>query len=358
MTIKEIHWYLREKCNANPRCAYCFGPTETSNYSVGRDLEIARRIIDDNTCRTTLTGGEPVLARDITQVVRILKQGGTYVSVHTNGQLLNPALLDGWVGLVDDIALPIDAMNPTIQGRLRNPEFVKRVSSRLPVLIEEIQRRGIKVGLHTVFTGANFQEIPELYRWLRHEPFEYWRIYEYNDDLARMRWLRPEKKLDDGKRIAGLLGAEVLSMPGDYRKGQNNGLAAQFLFAEEKVRRKNDDRVQFVARDDRGDYCFLRPNGNFAYYTDHSIDKREEFGNIFADGLPEIRRRWREIQEGPPTDGDFQMFFERESQMPLWKRIWLGATFVEEEEQIDGRSWPKVERLIGLWQQREARVLD
>lgn len=355
MKIKEIHWYLREECNAKPRCAYCFGPTENSNCSGRRDLEMAQILVDDGTNKTTLTGGEPTLARNIAGVARTLKQGGGYVSVHTNGQLLSPAILDSWVGLVDDIALPIDTLNPAVQEQLRSKEFVKKVSSRLSVLMEEISRRGIKVGLHTVFTNANFHEIPLMYRQLKREPFKYWRIYEYNEDLARMRWLKPDKRLDDQTRMAGLLTTEALSMPGDFNRGENNGLAAEFLFMEERMRKQRDERVRFVARDDRGDYCFLRPNGDFAYYTDHSTNKREGFGNIFDDGLPEIRRRWQKIQQGPPTDEDFQTFFERESEMPLWKRQWLGNCWTEELLQIDGRSWPRIDRLIGLLQRRESQ---
>jgi MoaA/NifB/PqqE/SkfB family radical SAM enzyme len=317
---------------------------ETCKASDDRDVEMARVIAGGGVSKVVLTGGEPLLARSITKVAQVLKEGGVSVSIHTHGPV-DGAILESWRGIVDDVALPIDSTDSDIQSRLRSPQFVEQVSTRIDEQIGIIRRYDINVGLHTVFTSLNFKEIPGMCRRLCRLPFSYWRIYEYNEDLARMRWLK-SKKLGSEKQIAGYLMSEELAMPGDPRIGQTDGLEAEFLLMEPRIR---DPRVQFVPRDSRGTYCFLRPNGDFVYYKSHSTDRRIEFANLFKDGLPKVREKWQEVVAEPSDNKDSSTFFEREWERPLWLRQYLGCCWFEEIDDIDGRSWPKIVRLERLW---------
>jgi MoaA/NifB/PqqE/SkfB family radical SAM enzyme len=354
MAIEHLHWFLREECNAYPRCSYCFGPGENNGYSEERDVQMAQILVDGGIKRVTLTGGEPTLAGSLNEVARVLKTGGARVSLHTNGLLLNPSMLDNWGGLIDDISLPIDSFDPEIQKALRSEIFVEKVSGRLMDLTREIIRRGIGVGYHTVFTSVNNLEIPKIYRQIRKEPFSYWRIYEYIDDLAEREWQKSDGNLNDQSLTSE--GFVSLNYPGLYKLGEDDGLAADFLLMEDRMKKYGDERVQFVARDDRGYYCFLRPDGMFAYYTDHSTDRRETLGSIFDDGLPAIQERWNNMVNGDPTDEDVRVFFEREGQKPFWLRQWLGRCWMEEIDEIDGRAWPKIEHLVELWETRKSSV--
>jgi sulfatase maturation enzyme AslB (radical SAM superfamily) len=357
MEMEHIHWFLREACDAKPRCAYCFGPAGGRGYSEEGDIEMAKALIVGGVKKVTLGGGEPTLARNLVPVVRTLKDGGVYVSLHTNGLRLDDNLLDGLAGLVGDIALPMDAIDPEIQRRLRSERFVEKVSGRLPELSQAIISRGIGVGIHTVFTCENYLQIPAIYRQLKRLPFKYWRIYEYNVDLARMASLglggRSQARIDRYQETMDL------GDDGDHAKANSDGLLANLLLMEERMTKYGDARIQFVVRQDGEDYSFLRPSGDVDYYKHHSINKRRNLGNILVEGLPELRRKWEGRHDsGSELEDDSEEFFEFEGCLPLWLRMDLGNYWEEEIDEVDGRSWPKIWRITDLWKAREKRIED
>ena len=56
-------------------------------------------------------------------------------------------------------------------------------------ILKVLKKHNIPIGYHTVFTSLNHQDIPKIYEKIAQTDFKYWRIYEFNDDLARVRFL-------------------------------------------------------------------------------------------------------------------------------------------------------------------------
>jgi organic radical activating enzyme len=357
MALENIHWFLREKCQDGAhRCLFCLGPTGINeDHSDNRDINMAKILVDYGRLRdTTLGGGEPTKSKSLPEVAGILTRGGIRVSLDTNGFRLKQPLLDELTGSVHSIALPLDTINPRIQAELRGTAFVNQVASRLPNLITEIHRRSIKPGIHTVFTMANYQEIPNIYKHIKHLPFSYWKIFEYNHDLAAQGWQEITAKLG-AIYYDRLVGSESLHYQGDPRLGDNDGLTANFYLMADKMSRLHDDRIQFIPRDSRGNYCFLRPNGRLGYYTGHSNDRLNYFADIFSDGLKTIDQQWQGLEpDGQPSDVDYEEFFTRQGQRPFWQKN-FELSDPEAETEVDGRSWRKIDHLIDLWQQMESR---
>jgi len=349
--LERVHWFLREQCNQK-KCAYCFGPLPEGEVSPDRDVQLARILVDGGVKEVILGGGEPTLADNLEEVWGILKDGGVYVSLHTNGLLLTEERLERWAGLVDDIALPVDAVNRDIQRQLRGEGFM-RVFDNLMRWADKINARGIKVGWHTVFTAVNRNEIPKVYKLIKGQEFKYWRIYEYNDDLARQAWLEM-KGLSDEEKIEGFLKARALEKSGTPEKGGTDCLLADFLRMEEEMKRLGDSRVQFVARlDDRKEtYAFLENSGQINFYAWYSYTERKRLGNVLVDGLPEVGERWRKINEMEEFDEDD--WLETGNSMPLWARLDEGAYFQEEMDEVLPKNMPEVERLANLWLERNA----
>lgn len=353
--LERVHWFLREDCDLE-RCAYCFGPVLKGEVSPESDIKIAQILVDGGVKKVILGGGEPTLARNLEEVMRILKGGGTYISLHTNGISLTNEKLDRWVGLVDDIGLPIDAVDRTIQGQLREERFMD-VFDNLMRWVDKINTRGIKVGWHTVFTALNNNnEVPKIYDLIQEQPFEYWRIYEYNSDLARQAWLTMNGPGDteDERIIAGFLRARALEGLGTPEKGYTDCLLADFLRMEERMKRLGDSRIEFVARVDNGKepYAFCRNNGQVDYYAWYSQSQRRELGNILEEGFPTVEERWLKIRD--MEDFDESDRAEADWDVPLWARLDLGSYWIEEIEEVLPGYIPEMERLADLWIKRNS----
>jgi len=130
-----------------------------------QDTKLAKELVANGIKSVVLGGGEPLLASNIKDVLKTLKDGGIYTSLHTNGLYLTEERLDELTGLVDEIALPIDTTDRTRQSQLRSQQFLP-VFDNIENLADSINNRGINLGWHTVFTNLNSGDIPALYDFL------------------------------------------------------------------------------------------------------------------------------------------------------------------------------------------------
>lgn len=346
-----MHWYMTDRCNLN--CSYCFKPKFPDNENEGKNIDLAHILADSDVRKVTIGGGEPTLAGNLAEAVRILKKGGKYVSLHTNGVSLDKAAIAELD--VDDIALPIDSADRDTQIRLRGEGFLAAFD-RIPHLASSISRKGIALGYHTVFTAINYSDIPAIYKMIKRKGFDYWRIYEFNEHLAISAAFdagASQKGL--GKRLAKI---KRLMDNGTQAKGYTDSLLAKFLLAEQEMKKYNDSRVQFVGRRDAPEpYAFMDNSGDVSYYTWLSRKERRVIGNIMRDGYRTIRKRLQEVHE---KDREFddktydEEWWADVGDMPLWARLWDGSYFPQEIEKIKPKFWGAVKELSELHTRRRA----
>src|SRR5882672_8221897 len=126
-----VSWNLTYRCNL--ACEHCYldaGGTplvDTENFADRSELntEECFRVIDEIAafapeCVTILTGGEPLLRRDILEIVRRAAERGLWVVVGTNGVRIteNVALRLAEAG-ARGLSLSLDALDPDRHDRFR-----------------------------------------------------------------------------------------------------------------------------------------------------------------------------------------------------------------------------------------------
>src|SRR5262245_61492458 len=126
-----ISWNLTYRCNL--ACEHCYLDAgakplvDTENFADRSELgtEECFRIIDEIAafapeCLTILTGGEPLLRRDILEIVRRAAERGLWVVVGTNGVRIteNVATLLAEAG-ARGLSLSLDALDPDRHDRFR-----------------------------------------------------------------------------------------------------------------------------------------------------------------------------------------------------------------------------------------------
>ena len=127
-----VSWNLTYRCNL--ACEHCYldaGPTPlvgTENFADRSELgtEECFKVIDDIAafapeCLTILTGGEPLLRRDILEIVRRASERGLWVVVGTNGVSITENLAKRLAEAgVRGLSLSLDALDPDRHDRFRN----------------------------------------------------------------------------------------------------------------------------------------------------------------------------------------------------------------------------------------------
>lgn len=364
---EHIHWFITSRCNLD--CGYCFKPENSYGDDKEKDLSLAKLLVDNGVKKVTLGGGEPAIVKHLDEVLKVLKDYGIKTSIHTNGLTLDDKRISSLSGLVDDIAIPLDSLDRKNQIMLRGKPFM-RMYDDISGLIEKIHDAGFGLGYHTVFTKINGQEMPEVYEFIKKRGFDYWKVYEFNPDLARKRIIDYATRHDASKHkavneevIKRMRFVDKLQGQGHIEKGYVDTLFADFLLMEQRMLRRRDERVNFIGLHDenRLPYAFLDSKGNITFYTCFSGNERRVLGNILDDKSfirDKLGLIHKEMTDNPIfyDDKAEEEWLDAKNGRELWTRIWDGAYFIEELEAIKPKYAPAFNRLERLYQRRQKRI--
>lgn len=165
-TIDYVRISVTDRCNL--RCVYCM-PEEgiecISHDQILRFQEILRicRILASQGIRKVkLTGGEPLVRRGITELIRELKQieGIENVTITTNGVLLEEmydALVDAGI---DAITVSLDTLDPEVFKQITRRDEAERVKRGIEKAIAE-NKVPLKINCVPVL-GIRKQQLTEL----------------------------------------------------------------------------------------------------------------------------------------------------------------------------------------------------
>jgi 7-carboxy-7-deazaguanine synthase len=116
----------------NLRCSYC---DTTYAYEEGKNMSVYKIVnkIEDYKCKNVcITGGEPLIQRNVIKLINLLKKNRYKIFVETNGAL-NLDLLPGNIIRIMDVKCPDSGMNKEMDWgnleRLRGADEVKFVIS-------------------------------------------------------------------------------------------------------------------------------------------------------------------------------------------------------------------------------------
>lgn len=156
--------YLRvavtNKCNLS--CRYCVGKKknktdsqpELSQQQIIKIIRTAKKLGIDT---VRITGGEPLLRKDIVKIVSKINRLGIKVGLTTNGTILNLRAKKLFQAGLNQINISLDSLNPETYHRLTGGN-IKNVLAGL----RAAKRAGFqKIRLNVVVTEDNKEEIPE-----------------------------------------------------------------------------------------------------------------------------------------------------------------------------------------------------
>ena len=162
--IKSLRISLTHKCNLN--CIYCHeeGELHTARpheISVPEIAKIARLCYDEGVTKVKFSGGEPLLRKDIREVIEALPPFED-ISMTTNGQLLAERIGD--VEGLDRINVSIDTLNAATYKKLTGGK-IENVLRGVDAALEA-DLTPVKINM-VVMDGINDHEIGEMIRYVQ-----------------------------------------------------------------------------------------------------------------------------------------------------------------------------------------------
>jgi len=234
--LRDLRISVTDRCNF--RCRYCM-PREKFT----EDFEFLRREMllsfeEINRCvaallplgveKVRITGGEPLLRRDLANLVAMLSEYGIDLALTTNGTLLSKyALVLSKAGL-NRVTVSLDALDDDTFRDMNDMNDEKMSLQQILDGIESATEAGIEVKINCVVrAGVNEHAILHLVEYFRHSPHVL-RFIEFMDVGMTNEWQWDE--VVSSERIRSIIGDvyPLKRIPRNY-PGE---VAERYLFAD------------------------------------------------------------------------------------------------------------------------------
>ena len=178
---------ITARCNND--CRHCYinlpagdGAAAAAEVSAGEILDIARQAADMGAVWCLLTGGEPLLRNDFSEIYLGLKRLGLLLSVFTNACLVTPEHVELFRRYPPrDIEVSVyGATRDTYEAVTRRPGSYDAFTRGLDLLLEG----GVRVRLKAMALRSTVHELDEISRLCRERTKDYYRF----DPLLHLRF--------------------------------------------------------------------------------------------------------------------------------------------------------------------------
>ncbi len=161
-----VSWNLTRKCNLKcPHCYMSAGQREENELTTDECLGVIDEMVELGTEMLILTGGEPLLRRDIYDIARYASANGIWVVMGTNGVLVNDHVAGKMVECgVKGVGISIDSVDPEKHDSFRGGPDAWKYSVRA---LEICRRHKLQVLVQTTVMDMNRHEIPQLINFAR-----------------------------------------------------------------------------------------------------------------------------------------------------------------------------------------------
>jgi MoaA/NifB/PqqE/SkfB family radical SAM enzyme len=205
--LLNINLEVTKRCNA--RCDFCDywkedAPSELEDY-----VPVVRKL---NPLSVSLTGGEPLLRKDLAHVVKSLRRSFRFlhISLITNAMLLTRERgMELWEAGLDELSISLDYLDKRHDRDRRLPGLSTHIHSLVPLLRKE----GVEVCFNVVIKRGNFMEVPHIVQEAARmgakvslSTYNGWRVHNEDPMIRQEELATLEKVIAEVKHLKVLLG--------------------------------------------------------------------------------------------------------------------------------------------------------
>lgn len=242
MTIKYLTFEISSKCNMN--CGFCFSDwrNQVFELSTNQAKEIITYMKNKGLEAINFTGGEPLLRKDLDELLKFSKEQGLTIILSTNGILLEEKLplISNYV---DYIGLPLDSYDEKTHNEIRPTTFTDNHYKTIIKLLDILKKYNIPVKINTIVTKKNYSkilDIGEIIPWKviswklsyfipsaygkENENEYYISLDDYNDLLNKCKAKYPNINIVSSLIHKGNIDCRIISVDGHHLSPKNEGL--------------------------------------------------------------------------------------------------------------------------------------
>lgn len=163
-----LSWNLTSRCNLKcPHCYLSAGDAAQRELSTHEALSVVDQASQAGTELLILSGGEPLMRRDLFQIVSCATSRGITVVLGTNGILLAESTVQRLKGAgVQGVGISVDSLDTSKHDAFRG---MPRAWDRAVTGLRRCIAAGVPVLVQTTAMPWNYEEIPDLIRFASEE---------------------------------------------------------------------------------------------------------------------------------------------------------------------------------------------
>ncbi|MDD5039222.1 MAG: radical SAM protein [Dehalococcoidales bacterium] len=151
-----IDWAITPNCNL--RCRHCRGMAK-GELSTERARKLVAEIAELKPGWVIVEGGEPLLRKDLFDLLALMQQKHLEFHLITNGMLLNPGILAALKKLGAKVMISIDGANQVTYETIRGGASFERVIEQA----RNCAREGLLEAINFTILKTNYAEIPAIF---------------------------------------------------------------------------------------------------------------------------------------------------------------------------------------------------
>lgn len=153
--------------NCNLSCIFCKKyQSRSDNMSLEKFKILASKILPDARKLNICSGGEPFMHKDLILILRVAKEYKVWISVVSNGMLLNQDIANKIVKeeLIDELSFSVDGILPETVENIRLNANLSKIVRNIKILLS-IKKRSNKVkpivSIRYALMKKNIEELPD-----------------------------------------------------------------------------------------------------------------------------------------------------------------------------------------------------
>lgn len=160
-----VQFAVSKRCDLRCRMCHAVESRRDERELTLPEIErLADILADLNTGVLVLTGGEPLLRKDLPAIVEAFTSRGVNVRLQTNATLATDRRVEALVSAgLREVTISLDTLDPEKQDAINNsPGSWMRIIRGLSVFTRHLPERGSMSGINVVVSRLNIEELPRL----------------------------------------------------------------------------------------------------------------------------------------------------------------------------------------------------
>lgn len=177
--LKQVYYAITDGCNL--RCPYCYASSEKclpGELTTAESLDLVTQVADIGAVKITFTGGEPMLRKDLFQVVEHANRSGLQSSIITNATMIRTReTAQRFADLFTSVTVSVDGGS----AESHDPTRGKGAFDKTYRALQLLNQVGVTPSINHIVTSDNVERLEEFATFAEGIDIKSIRLMNHND---------------------------------------------------------------------------------------------------------------------------------------------------------------------------------